>query len=174
MDYNPTKFEELVLYIAKRSERDDNFGMTKLNKILYYADMMAYARRRRPITGARYQKLPHGPAARATLPAVDELKRSERAAIQVQEHLSYRRNRVIALKPPNMDLFSGAEVAIVDEVIDWLWDENGAEVSRRSHREMGWQLANIGEDIPYEVYLIDSEPPELSQELVDWIDGALA
>lgn len=173
MDYNPAKFNELILYISKRSERDDNFGMTKLNKILYYADMTAYARRRQPITGARYQKLDHGPAPRALLPAIDELKRTERAAIQIQEYPSYRRNRVVALKPPDMDLFSGAEVAIVDEVIDWLWDETGTEVSRRSHREIGWQLAKVGEDIPYEVFLIDDEPPELSQELVDWIDGAL-
>jgi hypothetical protein len=34
---------ELMLYIAKKSQFDQNFGSTKLNKILFYADFVSYA-----------------------------------------------------------------------------------------------------------------------------------
>jgi hypothetical protein len=58
------RLRELILYIAARCERDPRFGATKLNKILLFADFLAYFRRRRPITGVEYMRLPNGPAPR--------------------------------------------------------------------------------------------------------------
>lgn len=38
------RLAELILYIAEKCERDPNFGATKLNKILTFADFSAYLR----------------------------------------------------------------------------------------------------------------------------------
>src|SRR3990170_6654722 len=68
------KFKELVLYLSERSETDPNFGETKLNKLLYYIDFLAYRELGQPVTGARYQKLKWGPAATALLPIQQEME----------------------------------------------------------------------------------------------------
>src|SRR5437868_14530692 len=62
--FHEDKLAELILYIAERSEHDKEFGKTKLLKLIAYSDFGAYQRLGRPITGAHYRKLPHGPAPR--------------------------------------------------------------------------------------------------------------
>ena len=42
MEFDETKFKELIIYISMRSEDDTRFGAVKLNKLLYYSDFRAY------------------------------------------------------------------------------------------------------------------------------------
>ena len=41
---------ELILYVAEKCQDDPKFGATKLNKILWWADFLAYAQHGTPIT----------------------------------------------------------------------------------------------------------------------------
>ena len=65
---NDEKLAELMLYISMKSESDETFGATKLNKLLFYADFIAYLKLKKPITGAEYQCIERGPAPRSLLP----------------------------------------------------------------------------------------------------------
>ena len=56
------KFREPLLYVAHKSERDPSFGATKLNKLLFIADFLSYAKAGKSITGQPYVKLKNGPA----------------------------------------------------------------------------------------------------------------
>ena len=69
-----SKLQELILYIARRSEDDRHFGANKLNKLLFYSDFLAYAKTGRSFTGAPYERLEHGPAPRGLAAALEELK----------------------------------------------------------------------------------------------------
>ena len=71
--FDSQKFKQLILYLAERSGDDPGFAATKLNKLMYFCDFEAYRQLGRSITGARYQKLPWGPAAVEFLPLQDEL-----------------------------------------------------------------------------------------------------
>jgi len=42
MTFQPEKFRELILYIARKSEDDPKFGAVKLNKILFFSDFAAF------------------------------------------------------------------------------------------------------------------------------------
>jgi len=66
--YNEEKLAELILYVCHKSEADERFGATKLNKILFYSDFAAYRQLGQPITGADYQNLEEGPAPRKLPP----------------------------------------------------------------------------------------------------------
>ena len=55
------RFRELLLYICEKSATDPKFGATKLNKILYFSDFLAFARYGKPITGFEYQRERNGP-----------------------------------------------------------------------------------------------------------------
>ena len=75
------KLEELIILIASRSEDDPRFGSTKLNKLLFFADFLAYVKRGEAITNHVYMRLPNGPAPRAMLPITNQTAgRADRTA----------------------------------------------------------------------------------------------
>jgi hypothetical protein len=174
--FEPLKFKELMLYVAQRSLSDERFGSVKLNKILFFADVLAFANYGQPITAARYQKQPWGPTARALPPLVDELLRDGDAAMAPRAVFDYTRKALVPLRQPNLELFRGQEIAIVDAVIDSLRGQDAGEVSELTHALVGWKLAELGEDIPYEAVLVDDReatPEQIARglelaERFDW------
>ena len=51
--FSRSRFRELILYCALKSETHRFFGATKLNKCLFYADFLAYRALGSSITGGR-------------------------------------------------------------------------------------------------------------------------
>jgi hypothetical protein len=158
------KLEELVLYIAERSEGDQPFGKTKLNKILFQADFIYFAETGRSITGQEYVKQPYGPVPVGIEETLETLRKGRSLAIARRRYLGFLQQRPLALREPNLAGFSGHEIAVVDRVISELWDLGAKIVSDLSHKFIGWQIAEMGEVIPYETVLIDTSPPTESEE----------
>ncbi len=149
-DYDEQKFKELILYLADKSADDPSFGDTKLNKLLFFSDFLAYAVHGRSITGAVYQKLEFGPAPRRLLPARHEMMEARDAAV-VRKGRAYKRTVTVNRRPADTRLFSTAELDLVDEVIDLLRNHDASEVSDMAHSlSAGWQLGEMFEDIPYD------------------------
>lgn len=175
--FNREKFRELVLLIAHLSADDPTFGAVKLNKVLFYADFEAYAELGSPITGARYQHLEFGPAARPLLPIQDELIRFGEAAFESRHYHGRQQRRLVAKRRPNYRLFTEKELEFVERAIGRFEDMDASTLSGLSHDESkGWQITEDGEDIPYESVFLSTEPPpaeaiELGQRLAaerDW------
>jgi uncharacterized phage-associated protein len=155
------KLRELILYIAEHSERDEDFGKTKLNKILFYADFIAYAKMGRSITGQEYQKMQFGPVPRDIEAALNYLRASEDLAIRKCDHYGCPQQRPVALRTPDLEAFTAEEIALVQQVIDDLGAMNAADVCDLSHKFIGWRVAGEGETIPYEsVFVSDRELTE--------------
>jgi hypothetical protein len=156
-----TKLKELILYVAKRSFDDPFYGAVKLNKILFFSDFLAFKKLGKAITGHPYRKLDFGPAPVRLQEIRDELIRDGDAARQMTEIAGFRQDRLVHLRDPDLSQFNGDEIAIVDEMIDFLRNKTATEVSEFSHRFIGWQIARVGEVIPYEtVYIVNREPTE--------------
>jgi len=150
------KLRELILYIAQKCQDHPRFGAVKLNKILFFADFIAYAKRGKSITGETYFKLPQGPAPKKLKPVVEQLTESGQAVEQLRRVLAWSQRRLIPLREPNLSVFSGEEISLVDEVIEALKHKDAKEVSALSHTFAGWKLVPDNEDIPYEtVFLRD-------------------
>ena len=159
------KFRELIIYIAKKCGEADFFGATKLNKILYWADFEAFRRFGQPITGARYFRLPNGPAPKALLPVRGELEAEGAITIEHRPIGNRRQDRVVAERMPYTDLFSDDELAVVDEFISRFWGQTAEEVSDASH-DIIWKTRNDGDAIPYEaIYLSNGDvtPQEIER-----------
>src|SRR4051812_14637834 len=103
------KLRELILYIAESSVDDADFGITKLNKILFNADFTAFGRRGEAITGVDYQHLQFGPAPRRMKPVIRELEENHDAIVRSVFRGRREQQRVIALREANLDLFDGEE-----------------------------------------------------------------
>jgi hypothetical protein len=156
---NKVRYRELVLYICQKCATDLKFGATKLNKILYFSDFLAYAELGEPITGFEYQRLPNGPAPRKMLPMRTDMERRHELGIQeIRLRGGRTQQRAVNLRLPNLDVLTASQIAVVDRVIEELWDLDAEEVSELSHRMMGWKLAELQETIPYETVFISGDP----------------
>jgi hypothetical protein len=173
MEFDRDKFRELVVYVSERLAEDPSFGDTKLNKVLYFVDFLGYSHLGHAVTGARYQKERHGPLARPLLPVRQELEQEGAVHVEMRPAGTRTRRVTTPLRGADMSHFSMEEVELIDSIIDQLRGHSAVAVSRISHQNSpGWQLAEIGEDIPYATALIarDPAPPEIrrrGQELAE-------
>lgn len=163
---NTNRFKELVLYISQKCAIDPRFGATKLNKILFYSDFLAYANLGEPITGFEYQKLKNGPAPRRLLPVRTEMLRRQELGLQEIRLKNGRlMHRIVNLRPPDLSVFTAAQISLVDSVIEDLGPVDADTVSELSHRTMGWKVARFGDVIPYETVFLSADP--LTQEDIE-------
>ncbi len=153
LPYQEDKLKELIVYLAKRSADDAFFGATKLNKLLFFSDFLAYGQLGAPITGATYQRLKWGPAPRQLLPIQRAMQRE--GSVVVKRESAFTPDKTMPLREADLSLFTPQEIAIVDEVLTALKDDNATMVSERSHRfSVGWQVAGDQEEIPYETVFL--------------------
>ena len=154
VEYDERKFTELVLLVAERLQSDRSGGATKLNKVLFFADFAHVRRTGRPITGANYQKLRHGPAPRRMKPVRDALASAGDVRIAREEFLGYEIHRVVPLRAADLSVFTTEELETVERVLSDLDGLNARQVTELSHEEAGWRLVDEGEVIPYEAALV--------------------
>jgi hypothetical protein len=156
------KLKNLILFITKEGADDPTLGAVKLNKLLYFADVRAYLELKRPITGVTYQHLPEGPAPRAMVPSQREMIEAGQIEIVPARYFTQSQNRIIAKAEP-AEIFSPEELRIVREIIRELWGKSAREVSQLSHDEWAYKLTTNGEDIPFQLAWLSSDPLTLEQ-----------
>lgn len=167
------KLRELMLYLAIKCESDPCFGAVKLNKLLFAIDFSAYLAWQRPNTGAEYIALELGLLPRQLSALRAEMVQRGDAAVRLHSlfGVANPQERLIALREPNLQVFTGPEMALIDAVIESTAPYNGHELTEWSHQFIGWKVARKGDAIPYESALISPEPPtpydiQRTQELI--------
>ena len=157
-DFNEPRLRELIVYIAQKSALDPGFGVTKLNKILWWSDLRSFGQMGRTITGVTYLRLPQGPVP----DGIDDLRNrmavSGDIAISNQERFGRVQQRVVPLRSPDLSDFGGKEIAIVDAILYEHRGETAKGVSSRSHGRM-WEALPQRAPMPYEsVFISDAKP----------------
>lgn len=141
MNFNSDKQDELIVHISRRSSDEADFDATKLCLLLAFADFLAFGRRGESITGARYVKLPFGPAPEDA----------------TGETVSVAETDVEAIA----EVLSAEEIAIADKVIERYGSWASPALSEEAKREFtGWRMVADGEQIPYgTVFLAADQTP---------------
>jgi hypothetical protein len=145
----------LVLYISLRSEGDPFFGLTKLYKLLFYSDFLAYRRLGHSITGQTYRALPFGPVPDKMDRFLKHLVRANDIVIRDEDFYDRPQKRPLALRGPEISEFQSDELALIDSLLDRFKQSSASQISAASHQFLGWQVAKQGEAIPYAVALLD-------------------
>jgi hypothetical protein len=158
-DFNGRKFKEMMLYFSQRGlDEGLVIGSTKLNKLLFFSDFRAYYERGQPITGARYQKLSKGPAARQLVPMRDRLLADEEVRWK-EKREGELDDVLVPISKPNVGIFSEDELRIMEEVFEELRPLDATATSDYSHlRSAGWNVMDEREDIPYESAFVSTDP----------------
>ncbi len=161
---NEAKLKELIVYIASLSERDDSFGATKLNKLLFRADFTAYAQWGKPITGVEYFALDNGPAPRPMRKLLNLMQDQGEIAVREKDYFGHEQHRVIPLRSPRLEgMFDVQEMNLLFRLIQHYWGTSGTSMSEESHEFLGWELAELEETIPYCVALVGNREPTLDE-----------
>jgi hypothetical protein len=152
--FDREKFKRLVHYVIWRAGDRDGFGAVKLNKILWFSDARSFALRGKPITGASYVREKYGPVPRAMMPIREELEREAAIKVWGDRHFDYPSTRLQALRVPDYTkIFDQDELKTVDWWIEYIDKEHTAtSVSEESH-DYGWEIAEMGEELPYHAIL---------------------
>src|SRR5487761_557995 len=129
--FDEVKFRELVLYIVGRCASLPRFGLTKLYKVLFYADFEAHRRRKKPIGGARYLAREWGPVPDSYERSLVESRMVEDGQLALK--LVGGEQRYTALRDPNYELFTAEENDIASSAIDKLKDASARTASTSSH-----------------------------------------
>jgi len=159
------KFKELILHVARETEADPKCGKTKLYKILFYSDFLAFQKFGVSISGQEYQKLDYGPAPRRAYPVIQSMIRSKSCIWAQRDYFGRPQQKLLALREPDLSLFTAEETAVVHEVIRILAAYDATEVSELSHRFIGWQVAREGEVIPYSTVALGQPRPPTPREI---------
>lgn len=147
-----------MIYISAQCAYDRTYGVTKLNKILWWSDIRSFGLLGRPITGSAYKRLPQGPVPDGLDELRSEMETMGEIAMSPQESYGRTRYRLVPLRKYDLGAFTGDEIAIVDEVIRENVGRTAAGVSRRSHGRMWEALPHLAK-MPYEsVFISDAKP----------------
>ena len=151
------RFQELVIYISDKCANADTFSATLLNKILWASDFRAYQNRGRPITGEQYRRLENGPtpvrlvALRAVM-----IERGD-IVIRKKDYHGKQQHRIVPTRCADLSIFSGDEIALVDQVIESLCRLNSTQVSDLSHQR-AWKTRHDKDLMPYESVFLSNDP----------------
>ena len=153
-EFDPKKFNELIVYIATRLGPEAALGRVKLAKLLMQSDFGAYERGGRSITGATYEKWEHGHLPRELLLAQRDLEVRGDIATETVDYYGKTLKRIMALRDPDLSGFSEEDLAGAERAIVRFGHESATYLSELSHFEIGWRLAEMKEVIPYKTVFL--------------------
>jgi hypothetical protein len=164
--YDREKFKALVHYICWSVPDPKKLGAIKLNKILWATDFSHFYTTGESLTGERYLKRQFGPVPGGILQALRELELEGALSITEAPHFQYTQRQFTALKKPNTQFFTSAELAETDEMIKLITEAYTAKsVSQASHDHI-WSAALDGEEIPH--FSIFAVPGEITSDEIEW------
>ena len=168
MAFNSEKFGQALHYIVWKAGARAGFGATKLNKVLWFAEARVYVLYRRQMTGETFIREKFGPVPKHVIPVRERLEKA--GLIQVWNDKGQTRFRTASA--PDMSGFDQDEKSALDFWITEIDKEYTAkEISDKTH-DYGWDIAELGEEIPlYAIHAERARHPEGSE--LDWAQGVV-
>ena len=151
--YDEVKLEEAIQYICATATAEDRLGAVKLNKILFYADMLQFAERGESITGASYAKRPRGPVPKQVTAATADLERKGRLKVDNISSFDMVRREYTVFDQPDLTVFKVGEVERLNQMVRYVCSYTAKDIGEISHTDV-WHAADMGEDLPYPTFLV--------------------
>lgn len=148
LQYDREKMRAVILHVAHSCAPSD-LGAVKLNKVLYYLDMISYAHYREAVTGATYRKRPNGPASDQLMFLLRDMEQAGDIKVENVNYFGYYKKEYIPLREVPDGILNEAEIGLLDDIVDFVCRQNTARsISEYSHA-LPWEMAEMGGEIPY-------------------------
>ena len=145
------KLQQVILFFLERIN-NVQLGGTKLMKLLYFVDFDHYEAHGRPVTGAQYRRLPHGPYPKDAEKLIETMKRLEQVREVRVTGGAFTQHRLITLNAKfDPSQFSGEELQTLERVASRWADATAAQIEAATHNEAPWAATQNGKIIDYEM-----------------------
>jgi uncharacterized phage-associated protein len=144
------KFKQVFLYVLQQVGAKTNVGETVLYKLLYFIDFDFYEKHEEQLMGLTYIKNTHGPTPREFKAVVDEMVATGLVDKVKAKHFTFTHKKYLPVLKPDLSQLNGAELAMVNSVLDRYSDLSATQLSELSHEDTPWRLAKDRENIEYE------------------------
>ena len=127
-----------VHYVIAKAN-SSKLGHVKLNKILWCADLEHYRWRGVTITGLQhYTRTLYGPMSQDIVRAVGRLAREGKVEERTIAVTGYTRREMVSLQDPDISVFTGAQIDILDQMINAIGPLTASQLSRRNRDDPLW------------------------------------
>jgi hypothetical protein len=149
MQFDPNKFKALLHYVVWKAGDKDGFGATKLYKVLWFSDARSYMIQGQPITGEKYIREKYGPLPTHALAVIKELADDRSIRVWNDTYFNKPIRHFHSLRLPDKLSLNDRQREIIEYWIKHIADDHTAEsISEESHN-YAWEIAKLGEEIPY-------------------------
>ena len=159
----------VVHYIVSHTE-PGQLGATKLNKVMWKADVLHYRRYGKSITGQMsYVRMPQGPVPNYVKDALDELKSQRKISEREAETPAGTRREFVWLERAPADGFSAQEIETLHDAIDAVCRHSASSASSHTHDALWEELAD-GEQMPIRAAAVSVgqlEPDDIAWALAE-------
>jgi hypothetical protein len=150
VQFDRDKFKALLHYVVWKAGDRDDFGATKLYKVLWFSDARAYMLFGEPITGEAYVREKYGPMPRHAMSCIAELEKDGAIRVSQSQYFNKPIRRFRSERLPDKLSLNEKQREIVEYWISHIADEHtAASISEQSH-DYAWEIAKLGEEIPYQ------------------------
>jgi hypothetical protein len=149
----------------------EKLGATKLNKVLWYSDVVFYRLFGRTITGAdTYQKRQFGPVPKGINDTLHLLQVNGAIKERYASTPAGARREFVWLTPPAVENFTADEIDVLRDVMAWICDgHSAASISELTH-DVLWEETEIGRDMSVRAGAI--VPGEITPDAIEWVNEA--
>ncbi|MEN9314246.1 MAG: hypothetical protein RIS35_639 [Pseudomonadota bacterium] len=159
------RLKDMVHYVVRHTA-PEKLGATKLNKVLWFADVMHYRLHGRSISGSSaYQKNHFGPTPDGINEVIAELKRDSSIAERRSMTPAGARREYVWLADADASAFTADEVDTIQQVIEWATPMTAKEISDLSHDAL-WEETELGCAIS--IAAASVSPSEPDEEDLAW------
>jgi len=142
--FHRDKFLNAILYFCIDGELK-----TKLNKLMFYADFRHFKEYTLSLTGARYARIPFGPAPDEYRQYYPILERQGIIRTEEIEYTDFSGDKLISQIRPDLNIFSESELRILASVKEFFKNYSARMISDYSHQEKGYHDTATGDIISY-------------------------
>ncbi len=168
---NAEKVTKMVHFVIANTQPQD-LGATKLNKVLWFADLMYYREHGRSISGEdSYRKLQYGPVLTEMPAVLRTLKQGGFIAEREVQTRAGTRREFIGLKAVDVTEFAADELAVLRTVMRWSAPHSAQALSDLTHDAL-WKETERGEQIP--IAAAAAAPGTPTEDDLRWAEKALS
>lgn len=154
---NKEKFKAVLLYIINRCENKPNVGLTLICKLLYFSDFNHYEIYEKSITDETYLKYEHGPFPAHINDILEETINDNIVEKKDEIYKNYPQKHYYLKTVPDLSLLTTEELRVINDVIDKIGDWSANKVSKYSHGDLPWKIAEDNDVLDYE-YVFYRDP----------------
>lgn len=172
MKFDAEKFKALVVYVIWKTTDVRNFGLTKLNKTLWFAEARIFEAYGRRLTGETFTRRQFGPVPIHLGDVLDQLVDAGVVQTTTEQVYDHQAKRYSTQSPPEISIFDIEDLQLIDWWIGHIANDHTAvSISEKSH-DYGWRIVPEGDELPLKAFLASRIRHPMSDDELRWVEDA--